>query len=41
MSDDLIEEERHLYRVLKSNGYDNTTIWAGSRELPPRKKLQS
>ncbi len=27
------EEEKHLHKVLQSNGYDNATIRAGSKEL--------
>ncbi len=30
------EEEKHLHKVLQSNGNDNTTIRAGSKELPSR-----
>ncbi len=37
MSDNLKEEEKHLHKVLQSNGYDNnTTIRAGSKELPSK-----
>ncbi len=32
MSENLKEEEKHLHKVLQSNGYD-TTIRAGSKEL--------
>ncbi len=34
MSENLKEEEKHLHKALQSNGYDNTTIRAGSKELP-------
>ncbi len=30
------EEEKHLHKVLQSNGFNNTTIRAGSKELPSR-----
>ncbi len=30
------EEEKHLHKVLQSNGYDNATIRAGCKELPSR-----
>ncbi len=30
------EEEKHLHKVLQSNGYDNATIRAGSKELPSK-----
>ena len=33
-SENLKEEEKHLHKVLQSNGYDNATIRAGSKELP-------
>ncbi len=33
-SENLKEEEKHLHKVLQSNGYDNTTIRADSKELP-------
>ncbi len=33
MSENLKEEEKHLHKVLQSNGYDNATIRAGSKEL--------
>ncbi len=33
-SENLKEEEEHLHKVLQSNGYDNATIRAGSKELP-------
>ncbi len=36
MSNYLKEEEKHLHKVLQSNGYDNATIRAGSKELPSR-----
>ncbi len=36
MSKNLKEEEKHLHKVLQSNGYANTTIKAGSKELPSR-----
>ncbi len=36
MSENLKEEEKHLHKVLQSNGYDNTTIRAGSKELPSK-----
>ncbi len=36
MSDNLKEEEKHLHKVLQSNGYDNATIRAGSKELPSK-----
>ncbi len=36
MSENLKEEEIHLHKVLQSNGYDNTTIRAGSKELPSK-----
>ncbi len=36
MSKTLQEEEKHLHKVLQSNGYDNATIKAGSKELPSR-----
>ncbi len=35
-SENLKEEEKHLHKVLQSNGYDNATIRAGSKELPSR-----
>ncbi len=28
------EEEKHLHKVLQSNGYDNAIIRASSKELP-------
>ncbi len=34
ISENLKEEEKHLHKVLQSNGYDNATIRAGSKELP-------
>ncbi len=33
MSDNLKEEEKYLHKVFQSNGYDNATIRAGSKEL--------
>ncbi len=36
MSENLKEEEKHLHKVLQSNGYDNATIRAGSKELPSK-----
>ncbi len=36
MSENLKEEEKHLQKVLQSNGYDNATIRAGSKELPSK-----
>ncbi len=36
MSKNLKEEEKHLHTVLQSNGYDNATIRAGSKELPSK-----
>ncbi len=35
MSENLKEEEKHLHKVLQSNG-DNATIRAGSKELPSK-----
>ncbi len=31
MSENLKDEEKHLHKVLQSNGYDNATITAGSK----------
>ncbi len=36
MSENLKEEEKHLHKVLQSNGYDYATIRAGSKELPSK-----
>ena len=36
MSENLKKEEKHLYKVLQSNGHDNAIIRAGSKELPSR-----
>ncbi len=36
MSENLKEEEKHPHKVLQSNGYDNATIRAGSKELPSK-----
>ncbi len=36
MSENLKEEEKHLHKVLQSNGYDNASIRAGSKELPSK-----
>ncbi len=36
MSENLKEKEKHLHKVLQSNGYDNATIRAGSKELPSK-----
>ncbi len=33
MSENLKEEEKYLHKVFHSNGYDNATIRAGSKEL--------
>ncbi len=35
-SGNLKEEEKQLHKVLQSNGYDNATIRAGSKELPSK-----
>ncbi len=32
LSENLKEEEKHLHKVLQSNGYDNETIRVGSKE---------
>ncbi len=31
-----LKEEKHLHKVLQSNGHDNATIRAGSKELPSK-----
>ncbi len=36
MSENLKEEEKHLHKVLQSNGYDNATIRAGSKRSPSK-----
>ncbi len=36
MSENLKEEEKHLHKAFQGNGYDNTTIRAGSKELPSK-----
>ncbi len=36
MSENLKEEEKHLHKVLQSNGYGNATIRADSKELPSK-----
>ncbi len=36
MSENLKEEEKYLHKVFHSNGYDNATIRAGSKELPSK-----
>ena len=41
MIENLKEEEKHLYKVLQSNGYDNATIMAGSKELPSKDHTDS
>ncbi len=35
ISENLKEEEKHLHKVLQSNGYDNATR-AGSKQLPSK-----
>ncbi len=32
----LKEEEKHLHKIRQNNGNDNTTIRAGSKELPSK-----
>ncbi len=36
MSENLKEEEKHLHKVLQSNGYGIATIRADSKELPSK-----
>ncbi len=41
MSENLKEEEKHLHKVLQSDGYDNATIRAGSIELPSKDHINT
>ncbi len=36
MSENLKEEKKHLHKVHLSNGYDNATVRAVSKELPSK-----